>query len=129
MEKQQVFHLLLGSRKYFFTSITFCWKFKGCIGTFNHSQNIWDKLYFSCEIEHYGKSSISIFQELLTCTDKTFILTGGLKALGNNLIRFWDIPDISWLMATVDATSVYTSLLVMITPPVTCGKRKIWSTI
>ena len=31
---------------------------------YNHSQSIEEKLYFSCEIVHYGKSSISIFQEI-----------------------------------------------------------------
>ena len=28
----------------------------------NHSQNIWDKLQFSCEIGKYGKILMSVFQ-------------------------------------------------------------------
>ena len=45
----------------------------------NHSQNISDKLSFSCEIAHYEKSQISIFQEIFASTDKTFISGGGLS--------------------------------------------------
>ena len=30
----------------------------------NQSQNIWDWLWFSCEIKHYGKSLISVFEVL-----------------------------------------------------------------
>ena len=46
----------------------------------NHSQNIWDKLYFSCEIVHYGKSSISVFQEIFTSfIDKILISEEGLS--------------------------------------------------
>ena len=36
-------------------------------------------LVFSCEIAHYGESSISIFQGIFTSTDKTFISDGGLS--------------------------------------------------
>ena len=46
-----------------------------------HSQNIWDKLQFSREIVLYGKSSISIFQQIFTSTDKTFILGEGLSII------------------------------------------------
>ena len=44
----------------------------------NHSENIWDKLLFSCEITHYGKSLISVFQELIPGLNKIYILAGGL---------------------------------------------------
>ena len=27
---------------------------------YNHSQNVWDKVQFSCDIVHYGESSVSI---------------------------------------------------------------------
>ena len=46
-----------------------------------HSQNIWDKLQFSCEIVLYGKSPISIFQQIFTSTDKIFIFGGGLSII------------------------------------------------
>ena len=45
----------------------------------NHSQNILDKLQFSCEIAHYGKSSISIFQEIFVSTDKLIFSGGSLS--------------------------------------------------
>ena len=47
--------------------------------TYNHSQNIWDKLYFSLEIAHYGKNSVSIFQKILASTDKNIVSGGGLN--------------------------------------------------
>ena len=34
---------------------------------------------FSCEIAHYGKSSISVFQEIFAKTEKKLILGGGLS--------------------------------------------------
>ena len=37
------------------------WIFYKTLADYNHGQYIRDKLYFSCEIAHYGKSSISIF--------------------------------------------------------------------
>ena len=43
------------------------------------SQNIWGKLYFFCEVAHYGKSSISIFQDFFASTNKIFISGGGLS--------------------------------------------------
>ena len=46
---------------------------------FNHGQNIRDKLQFLCEIGHYGKSSISIFQEFFASMKKVFILVGRLS--------------------------------------------------
>ena len=36
-------------------------------------------LLFSCDIEHYGESSISVFQEIVTSTDKSFISGAGLS--------------------------------------------------
>ena len=47
------------------------------ISAYNHSLNIWDKLCFLCEIAHHGKSSVSVFQEIFTSTDKVFISGGG----------------------------------------------------
>ena len=46
---------------------------------FNHSQNIHEKLWFSCEIAHYEKLSISVFQEIFTSADNIFISGGGLS--------------------------------------------------
>ena len=48
------------------------------LASYNHSQNIRDKLHFSCETAHYGKSSISIFQQLFASIDKIFVLGGRL---------------------------------------------------
>ena len=45
----------------------------------NRSQNIRDKLKFLCGILHYGKSSISVLQEIFSSTDKIFISGGGLR--------------------------------------------------
>ena len=53
--------------------------------TYNHSQNIWDKLYFLREIERYGIGSISIFQEIFGSTDKIWEED---KALGINSLKF-----------------------------------------
>lgn len=33
---------------------------------YDRSQNIWEKLLFSCVISHYGESSIYIFQNTFT---------------------------------------------------------------
>ena len=30
---------------------------------YNHSQGIWGRLWFSCEIAHYGKGLIFVFEE------------------------------------------------------------------
>ena len=51
------------------------------------------KIYFSCEIVYYGKSSISVFQEIFTSTGKFSFWEGGW-ALANNFMKFWDFPDI-----------------------------------
>ena len=41
-------------------------------------QNIWDKLWFLCEIAHYAKRLISIFKKFCVSIDKIFILQGRL---------------------------------------------------
>ena len=55
---------------------------------------IFEKLKFSCEIAHYGKSLNSIFQEFLPSINKIFILEGRL-ALGCHSMKFRRFPDIS----------------------------------
>ena len=45
---------------------------------YNNSQNIWNLLWFSCEISHNGKSLVSVFQEFSASINKTFILVGRL---------------------------------------------------
>ena len=60
---------------------------------YNHSQNIWDKLYFSFEIVHYGKSSISIFSRFLLKLTK-FSFQEEEQTLGNNSMKFWGFRDI-----------------------------------
>ena len=45
---------------------------------YNHGKNIREKLQSSCEIVHYGKSSISIFRESFASIDKIFFLGGRL---------------------------------------------------
>ena len=47
---------------------------------YNHSQNIWDWLWFSYEIAHYGKTLISVFEDILASVKKILILAGGLGA-------------------------------------------------
>ena len=39
----------------------------------NIHKNIWDKHQFSCEIKHYEKSPVSVFQEIFISIDKIFI--------------------------------------------------------
>ena len=56
-------------------------------------QNIWDKFWFSCEIASYGKSSISVFQEIFTSTEK-FSFGEEDWELGNKSMKFGDFPDI-----------------------------------
>ena len=58
----------------------------------NYSQNIWERLLFSCEIAHYGKSSISVFQENFTSTEKMFISRGGLSTRQ----QFYEVLRFSW---------------------------------
>ena len=57
---------------------------------YNHRQNIWDKLWFSCKITHYGKSSICILQEFFPTIDNIFIL-GMTWALGYIIQRSFEI--------------------------------------
>ena len=49
---------------------------------------------FSCEIAHYGKSLISIFQFFLVSIDEIFILGIRLDTIDYNFMKFWDFPDI-----------------------------------
>ena len=49
------------------------------VSTYNHSENISDKPQFPCEIAHYRKSSVSVFQKIFNSTDKIFISGGGLS--------------------------------------------------
>ena len=46
--------------------------------TYSLSQDIWGWLWFSCEIEHYGKGLISIFEEFFASIKKISILAGRL---------------------------------------------------
>ena len=48
------------------------------VTNYNHGKNIREKLQSSCEIVHYGKSSISIFRESFASIDKIFFLGGRL---------------------------------------------------
>ena len=45
----------------------------------NHSQNILRQTLDLCEVAHKGKSSISVFQEFFTSTDKIFVSVDGLS--------------------------------------------------
>ena len=47
--------------------------------SYNHSQNIWDWLLFSCEIAYYRKSLISVFQEFFASIKKILIMGGRLS--------------------------------------------------
>ena len=58
----------------------------------NHEQNIWDKLLFSCEIGHFGKSSVSIFHEIFASIDKIFILGARLCSR----VKFYKVLRFSW---------------------------------
>ena len=42
----------------------------------NLGQNIVDKLQFLCEIAPYGKSSVSIFQEIFAGIDDKILISG-----------------------------------------------------
>ena len=57
-------------------------QFKLKLGTYNHLRNFWDELQFSCEIAHYGKSLIFIFQKFFASIIKIFILA---RKLGTGL--------------------------------------------
>ena len=58
------------------------------LDNYNCSQNICEKRYFSYEIAHYRKSSVSVFQEIFTSTDKIFI-SGGLGNNSMKVLRFF----------------------------------------
>ena len=64
------------------------------IPNYNHSQNIWDWLQFSCEIVHCGRGLISVLQEFFAIINKISILAGGW-ALGYHSMKFRLFPDIS----------------------------------
>ena len=49
-------------------------------GYHNHSQDIWDKLWFSYEVAKYGNVLISVFQEFFASFNKILILAGRLGA-------------------------------------------------
>ena len=57
---------------------------------FNHSQNIWDKLYFSCEIAHCVFQFLFFRRFLQVLKKVSFREEWGL---GNNSIKFWNLPD------------------------------------
>ena len=48
------------------------------VGSYNHSENIWDWIWFSCEIAHYGKNLISAFEEFFANIKKVCALAGAL---------------------------------------------------
>ena len=64
--------------------------------TDSHSKNVWDWIYFSCEIAHYEKSFASVFQEWLTSIKKNLIVAGGL---GTGL-SLYGIETLSWYFQT-----------------------------
>ena len=67
-------------KELFITYLTRCLVvLKSC---YNHSKNIWDKLWFLCEIAPCGNSLIFVFQEFLASIEKNFILA---ERLGNSL--------------------------------------------
>ena len=80
-----IFSIFEQENKHFFV---FC-----IAATYNHWENIWDKLSFSCEIGSYEKSSISTVQAFLVCIEKIFIL-----ALVYYFSKFWDFPDFSYFL-------------------------------
>ena len=59
----------------------------------NHGKSIWDKLCLSCEIGHYVKSLISIFQESFARADKILIF-GGRHGLGYHSMELWDFSSV-----------------------------------
>ena len=77
---------------------------------------------------HYGKSSISIFQEFLAIIDKMLEedWTPGYISM-----RFWDFPEILSLKLFGNSWSNQhiPCLLLVITLHFTCGKRQIWQII
>ena len=82
--KRKSFKSDIGIRAYAecFSSDLYLNSFRGknIIWIYNHEQNIWDKLCLSYEIGHYGKNSISMFQEFLASIEKKFFLGGRLSS-------------------------------------------------
>ena len=62
---------------------------------YNHSQNIWDQLKFSCEIAHYRNSLFSVFQEVSATINK-FSFWREDWLLGYHSMKFRHFPDICW---------------------------------
>ena len=88
--------LLVGLRQFntdmiYYFGISFLVEISCFWNTYNHSQNIWYKLYISCEITHYRRSSITVFQEIFGSTDKNFILGGGI----NTRQQFYEVLSFS----------------------------------
>ena len=102
---------------------------------YENLQNVWDKLKFSCEMGHYGKSSISAFQEFFASIEKKSFWEEYWE-LGYNSMNFWDFPDISKLPKILRLKSFGNSLsnsylpclILIITLYVTCGESKICQT-
>ena len=67
----------------------------------SHIHDIWEnagqKRWFSCDIAHYGKSLISVFEERFINIDKIFILPRRW-ALAYHSMRFRDFLDISYFL-------------------------------
>ena len=85
--------------------------------SYNHPQNIWDKLWFSCEIAHCGKNSISISLEILASADSQFGGTNKCWAIILwSLEVFLIFPDflISEVIQQLVRQLVCTSLLLII---------------
>ena len=114
--------------------------------TYNLSQDIWDQLWFWCEIVHYEKSLISVFQEFFASINKRFVLAGDW-ALGYHSRRFghflrkvsqvhWTLSwcfQISWdhslkskSFSNSWGNSHIACLYVIIAHRLACGERKIW---
>ena len=92
-----------------------CSTFRGYLNelknlTYIHSQNVWDKLQFLCELSFHETSPISTFQETFISSDESFILG-------------------YFLIFSYFLVSLFYSLLVMIALYFTCGEKKICSTM
>ena len=44
----------------------------------NNSQGILDQIWLLCEVPHYGKSLVSVFQEIFSVINTIFVLGGGM---------------------------------------------------
>ena len=59
----------------------------------NDSQNLLDKLWFSCQIVKYMKVLISIFQQFFASVNKIFFLGGGVGGGGEkDWVRGYNSP-------------------------------------